>query len=113
MRILSIFTCDPATMKTPEPEDYQRMEELIEEMKSKGVLVDTGGVMSDSLQLRYARRNGKDTVTDGPFAEAKEVIGGFGLLEVADRDEALYWARRFLDLAGDGTCEIRGVTSAG
>lgn len=86
------------------------MARLIAEMKSKGILIDTGGVMDNSLELRYTRKNGKDTVTDGPFTETKEVIGGFALMEVANRDEALEWTRRFLDLVGDATCELHEVT---
>jgi hypothetical protein len=88
------------------------MGELIAELKSKGVLIDTGGAMDGSLELRYARKNGKDTVTDGPFTEAKEVVGGFALFEVTDREHALALTRRFLDVAGDGTCELHEVTSA-
>ncbi len=90
----------------------QQMGELIVEMKSKGVLIDTGGAMEGSLELRYSRKNGKDSVTDGPFTEAKEVVGGYALFEVGNRDEALAFTRRFLDVAGDGTCELHEVTSA-
>jgi hypothetical protein len=90
----------------------QQMGALIAELKSTGVLVDTGGAMEGSLELRYSRKNGKDAITDGPFAEAKEVVGGFALFEVANREEALAFTRRFLDVAGDGTCELHEVTSA-
>jgi hypothetical protein len=90
----------------------QQMGALIAELKSSGVLIDTGGAMDGALELRYARKNGKDTVIDGPFAEAKEVVGGFALFEVANREEALAFTRRFLDVAGDGTCELHEVTSA-
>ena len=99
-------------MRAPTQEDMEKMGALIVEMKAKGVLVDTGGVSPGPLHLKVARKNGKDTVTDGPFAESKEVVGGFGLLEVSDRDEALHWTRRFLDLVGDATCELHEVTSA-
>lgn len=112
MRILSILTHDLATMRQPGPEDFERMGRLIAEMKAKGALIDTGGAMDGSLELRVARRNGKDTITDGPFAESKEVVGGFALLEVADRDEAIEWTRRFLDLVGDASCELHEVSSA-
>lgn len=64
------------------------------------------------LELRYSRKNGKDTVTDGPFTEAKEVVGGYALFEVKDRDDALAFTRRFLDVAGDGTCELHEVSTA-
>lgn len=111
MKILSIWSFDPSAKQPPTPEQMQQMGALIAELKSSGVLIDTGGAMDGSLELRYTRKNGKDTVTDGPFAEAKEVVGGFALFEVANRDEALAFTRRFLDVAGDGTCELHEVTS--
>jgi hypothetical protein len=112
MKILSIWSFDPATKQPPTQEQMQQMGALITELKNSGVLIDTGGAMDGSLELRYARKSGKDTVTDGPFAESKEVVGGFALFEVPNRDEALAFTRRFLDVAGDGTCELHEVTSA-
>lgn len=47
------------------------------------------------------------TVVDGPFTETKEVIGGFALIQVASKEEALEWTKRFLEVAGDGESEIR------
>ena len=114
MRVLSILTHDASKpMPQPTPQDFQRMGALIDEMKGKGVLIDTGGTMGGSFEMRYSRKNGKDTVTDGPFTESKEVVGGFALFEVADREEAIAWTRRFLDLIGDATCELHEVSSAG
>ena len=113
MKILSILTHDPASVHMPGPEDYQKMQALIAEMKSNGALIDTGGAMPGSLEMRISRRNGKDAITDGPFAEAKEVVGGFALMDVASRDEAIEWTRRFLDLVGEGgTCELHEVSTA-
>lgn len=84
---------------------------LIAEMQSKGVLIDTGGRLPQGLQMSITRKNGTDTVTDGPFAESKEVVGGFALLNVADRAEAIEWTGRFLDLVGDAKCILHEVTS--
>jgi hypothetical protein len=111
MRILSIWTYDPASKQAPAQDDIEKMGALIAEMQSKGILIDTGGAMQGALEMRYARRNGKDTITDGPFTEAKEIVGGFALMEVADRDKAIEWTRRFLDVAGDGTCELHEVST--
>ena len=111
MKILSIWSFDPAVKQPPTSEQMQQMGELIVELKSKGVLIDTGGAI-DGLELRYSRKNGKDSVTDGPFTEAKEVVGGYALFEVGNRDEALAFTRRFLDVAGDGTCELHEVSTA-
>jgi hypothetical protein len=88
------------------------MTSFIDELRAKGSLVDTGGALDGSLELRMMRRNGRDTIVDGPFAESKEVVGGYALFEVTDRDEAIELTRRFLDLVGDGTCELHEVTSA-
>lgn len=111
MKILSIWSFDPARKQPPTPAQMEQMGALITELKSSGVLIDTGGAMDGSLELRYSRTGGKDTVTDGPFAEAKEVVGGFALFEVPNREEALAFTRRFLDVAGDGTCELHEVSS--
>jgi len=54
-------------------------------------------------------KGGEFTVTDGPFAEAKELIGGWALMEVRDRDEAIEWTKRFLSVAGEGESTIRRV----
>ena len=50
--------------------------------------------------------DGKVAVTDGPFAEAKEVIGGYAVLEAKSKEEVVRLTKRFLDVAGQGTCEI-------
>ena len=114
MKVVSIFTLDPATAKAPTPEMQERMGQLIGEMRAKGILIETGGrgPGGDMLELRVARKNGSYNVTDGPFAEAKEVVGGFALLEVSSKEEALELTRRFLDLIGDATCELHEVSSA-
>lgn len=111
MKILSILTHDPSAMHPPSQEEIERVGSLIAEMRSRGVLIDTGGTMPNSFEMRVARKNGTDTVFDGPFTESKELVGGFALLEVANRDEALEWTRRFLDVIGDATCELHEVST--
>jgi hypothetical protein len=114
MKVVSIFTIDPSTAAPPSPEMQQRMGELIAEMRSKGILIETGGrgPGSDMLELRVSRKNGSYAVTDGPFTEAKEIVGGFALMELQDREDAVAWSRRFLDLIGDGTCTLHEVEMA-
>jgi hypothetical protein len=111
MRVLSVFTIDPGDLKPPTQETMQRMGELIGEMRDKHVLVDTGGRSPDMLEVSVSRKNGRSTVTDGPFAESKELVGGFALLEVADRAEAIEWTNRFLDVAGNATCYLHEVSA--
>jgi hypothetical protein len=80
-------------------------------MKRKGALIDTGGAMPGSLEMKVARKDGSYTITDGPFAEAKEVVGGFALFEVSGRDEVIAQKRQFLDLVGNATCHLHEVPS--
>ena len=109
MKIVSLFKINPEKMHQPSPEMIQHMDALIEECRAKGVMIDTGGAMPGSLEMRVRRSNGSYTVTDGPFAEAKEVIGGFAVMNVESREDAIAWTKRFLDIAGDGECEIHEV----
>ena len=112
MKVLSIMTLDAERNGPPSTDEMEAMERLIAEMRSKGVLLDTGGRPGDMFELKVARKNGRSTVTDGPFAEAKEVVGGYALLEVKDRNDAVAWTNRFLDVIGDGvTCYVREVVS--
>jgi hypothetical protein len=70
-------------------------------MTSKGILVETGGLMPSSTGARLRLSGGKVTVTDGPFAEAKELIGGYAIVQVNSRDEAIQLAKRFLQIHAD------------
>jgi len=102
----------PAAGEGPTPELIEQMGKLIDEMKSSGVLIDTGGRFPGMLEMQIARKNGNTTITDGPFTEAKEVVGGFALMEVKDRDHAIALTNRFLDLVGDATCHLHEVDLA-
>ena len=83
------------------------MGKLIEESMKAGWLIATEGVHFGTTGVRVHRNaNGKVTVTDGPFAETKEVLGGYALLKAASKEEAVQHTRRFLDVVGQGTCEI-------
>jgi hypothetical protein len=101
---------DPnAPMAPPTPELMAEMGELVEEATKAGVLLATGGVgpLSEAVKVQY--HDGEFTVLDGPFTEAKELIGGWALLECRDRDEAVEWTKRFLALAGPGESTVRTV----
>jgi hypothetical protein len=80
-----------------------------------GVLKDTAGLKPTAEGFRVRSRGGKLHVTDGPFTEAKEVVGGYAMVEVKSKDEALQLARQFMELhrvhwpAFDGECEVRPV----
>src|SRR5450755_1066325 len=105
MRYISIFT-HPAQSGPPNPEMMATMGALVEEGMKAGWLIATEGVHSDGTGLRVSSKRGEILVTDGPFAEAKEVLGGYALMEARDRAHVLELTRKFLAVAGDGTCEI-------
>jgi hypothetical protein len=110
MRFFGYTLGDPtAPTPPPSPELMTEMGKFIEEATKAGVLLATGGLAPVEEATKVVRADGKFTVIDGPFAEAKELIGGWALMECRDKDEAIEWTKRFLDLAGDGESTIRQV----
>jgi hypothetical protein len=105
MRYISIFTHKPRN-SGPDHQEIAAMNKLVEEGKKEGWLITTEGVAWGNKGTRVQSVGGKLTITDGPFAEAKEVIGGYALMEVKSKEEVLALTRRFLAVAGDGTCEL-------
>jgi hypothetical protein len=97
----------------PTQEEMNRMGKLIEEGMKAGWLVATEGCLPSALGARVRRSDGKLSVTDGPFTEAKEVIGGFAILRANSKQEAIQLAKDFLQVVGEGECEIRQIYEAG
>jgi hypothetical protein len=102
----------------PSPALMAGMGRLSEEMMKAGVVVANGGLLPSAHGARIALERGKRTVIDGPFAEAKEVIGGFAIIEARGRQEAIALAHRVIDVhvdAGikDMQMEIRPMFDAG
>lgn len=111
MRFLSIYrTVERDT--PPSLEHVTKMGKLIEESMKAGVLLATEGCLPSALGARVRLSDGKISVTDGPFTETKEVIGGFALLQANSKAEAIELTRKFLEVAGDGECEIRQIFTA-
>jgi hypothetical protein len=108
MRFLSIYS-HPETGVPPTPEEIARMGELIEKFTKSGHLIATEGCLPSSLGFRARFENGKLTVKDGPFTEAKEVVGGFALLQAASKEEAVALTEEFLSVVGGGSCEVRAL----
>jgi hypothetical protein len=110
MRYLGYTLADPSIpLPPPTPEMFEKMGAFIEEATKAGVLVATGGLgsLDEAVKVTY---DGNDfTVLDGPFSEAKELVGGWGLMECRDKDEAIEWTKRFLAIAGQGESTIRPV----
>jgi len=91
----------------PDEKLFTEMAAFIEEMTAAGVLLATGGL--DGTGFKLTSSGGEITVTDGPFTEAKEAVGGFALVEVRTKEEAVELGRRFLKIVGDGESEVHEV----
>src|SRR5689334_9768226 len=111
MRFLSIYKT-PERATPPSAEEMAAMGKLIEEGMKSGWLLATEGCLPTALGARVRRSDGKLTVTDGPFAETKEVVGGFAILQANSKEEAIELTRKFLKIAGDGECELRQLYEA-
>jgi hypothetical protein len=93
---------------TPDPGAVQAMMKYNEQLQKAGVLLALDGLHPPSEAARVTFTGGAPTVVDGPFAEAKEVVGGYWMIQVRSRDEAIQWASRCP--AGDHeVIEIRQV----
>jgi hypothetical protein len=112
MRFLSIYQ-SVETNTPPSPGHIAKMGQLIEETMRSGNLLSTEGCLPSRLGARVRLKDGKITVTDGPFTESKEVVGGFAILQADTKEGAIALAQKFLDVAGDGVCEIRELYEAG
>lgn len=108
-----LMTYESSTQAPPTPEQMAAIGKFTAEMIQAGVVVMTGGLQRPSKSTHLKVASGKLTVTDGPFAETKELIDGFALIEVADREEAVKMAERFMQVAGDGEGEILQVYEFG
>ena len=111
MRVISIYRPTGGHQHPPSPELIQKMGAFIVECIDKGILLATEGFgPSSKSDLKVRRTNGDYSVTDGPFTEAKEVIGGFAIMKFDTREDLLHYTRRFMDIAGDGECEIHQLS---
>ena len=111
MRFLSIFKTVERN-SPPTQEEMAAMGKLIEEGMKEGWLLATEGCLPTALGARVRKSGGKVSVTDGPFTEAKELVGGFAILKVNSKQEAIELARKFLLVAGEGECELRQLYEA-
>lgn len=94
----------PEAAIPPSPELMAEMEKFIGEATQAGVVVTTGTLQPKGTRLKLA--DGKFTVTDGPFIELKELMGGWAVLQVKSKEEAIEWSKRFLKIVGGGETEI-------
>jgi hypothetical protein len=104
----------------PGPELIAAIGSLTEEMMRAGVVLETGGLLPSSAGARVRVSNGRLSVTDGPFLEVKELIGGYAILRASSRAEAIEHGKRFMQLHADtlgpsyeGELEIRQLADYG
>jgi hypothetical protein len=112
MRFLSVYKATE-TGVPPTQAEMARMGKLVEEGMKAGFLLAVEGCMPSATGARVRLSNGKLSVTDGPFTESKEVIGGLALLRASSKEEAVELAKQFLHVAGDGECELRQLFEGG
>jgi len=109
MKFLCIYKPGKPEGTPPTQQEMDHMGKLIEQAFKDGWLVATEGCLPSALGARVRRTGGNITVTDGPFTETKELIGGFAMIRAASKAEAIEYTKRFLEVAGDGESEIRQV----
>ena len=112
MRFLCVYKPMRDEDIPPSPDEMAKMGALIDEMVQAGTLLATEGCQPSSKGARVRLAGGKFTVTDGPFIEAKELIGGFAIINAKSKEEAVELTKRFLSVAGDGESEIRQLHEA-
>jgi hypothetical protein len=115
MRVMIIVRAskDSEAGRMPSDELLAQMHKFNEEAKAAGVLVGLGGLQPSAAGKRVKSSGGKLLITDGPFAETKELIAGYAIWEVASMDEALAWVARFPDTGEDDEIEIRPMYDEG
>ena len=112
MRFMYIVT-SPQPHVGPTPELLGAMHKLADREIKAGRMLDNGGLMPVETGAQVRISDGKLSVIDGPFVEAKEVVGGYAIFELRDKEEAVAMAREFMQLHLDfmpgweGTCELR------
>ena len=112
MRFLMMHRLDERAPEAwnPSPEFMEKMGAFIQDAIDKGVLITAEGVHPSEKGALVRKTRGKAIkATDGPFTEAKEVIGGFGLINAKDRAEAVEFARQYADLFDEVEVEVRQV----
>lgn len=116
MRVMYIVTS--ADAGPPTPDLMEAMHKLATREIQAGRMIDDGGLMPVQMGARIRVADGELSVIDGPFIEAKEVVGGYAIFEVTGREEAVALAKEFMQLHRDhmpgwsGTCEMRQIAGS-
>ena len=116
MRFMYIVT-SPQPNRGPTPALMEAMHKLADREIKAGRMLDSGGLMPVSLGAQVKITDGKLSVVDGPFVETKELIGGYAIFELRDKEEAVAAAVEFMQLhkehmpGWEGTCEVRSFAT--
>lgn len=100
MRFLMMWqpTENAAALAPPPAGLMAAMDELMADTTKSGIMIDAGGMLPVSMGARLRLAGGNVTITDGPFSEAKELIGGYCIVRTSSKEEAIEMARRFMDI---------------
>jgi hypothetical protein len=110
MRFLGYTLADEnAAVPPPPPDIEEKMGKFIEEATAAGVFLIGGGMAPTAEGVIIRQEAGKFTVIDGPFAAAKEIVGGWALMEAPTIEEAIEWSKRFMAIAGSPETRLRPV----
>lgn len=111
MQILGMLKADAASEAgaPPSKDLMERMGVFVEEITKAGVMLSTNGLRPSSKGKRVRLAGGQFTVIDGPFTESKELVASYALFQVKSMEEAIMWTKRFLEVLGQGECELRPV----
>jgi hypothetical protein len=112
MRFMMLYKPGRESDAPPTQQEMADMGRLIEDMAKAGVLIATDGLQPSSKGVRVRITDGKFTVTDGPFTEAKELVAGYAIVQARSKQEAIELAKRFLEVVGEGESEIRQMHDA-
>ena len=113
MKFLCIYKPSKPEGTPPTQQEMAEMGKLVEEQMKSGILLATEGCLPSAKGARIRLSDGRFIVTDGPFTESKEVIGGFALIQATSKEDAIEHVKHFLKVAGDGETEIRQVFEGG
>ena len=112
MRFMMLYKPGKETNAPPTEREMAAVGQLIEEMAKAGVLIATDGLQPSAKGARVRISDGKFSVTDGPFAETKELIAGYAIVRAKSKLEAIELAKRFLSVMGEGESEVREMHDA-
>ena len=116
MKYLALVRRSESYQESPPPTAFiEAVGEFVEQLWADGTLVETGGLLPSREGASIRLADGRISVTDGPFAESKEVIGGFAIIDVDSKDDAVGVAREFMELhrrhwpGFEGEAEVRAM----